>query len=255
VTEENLELTCRQCGKQFEFTVGEQEFYKSKGFSFPSHCPQCRLVKQKQPQQIVCSQCENPIEKGASVYCTSCLASVHLEFELGAKQNEKALNTLQAKMQAIESQKSKLAESLRNKEQLISDLQKKIDHFNQHLGSLEEIQSQLSISESKNTELADLIRNKDALLVQMENKTGSLSQELDQVRNLHIELQGLQPALHNMTERLQALEQGQTMINQRMLQIVQRMHEMYENTGLWGIIKRSLANMFVGQRTQKEKSR
>jgi DNA repair exonuclease SbcCD ATPase subunit len=255
VTEENLELTCRQCGKQFEFTVGEQEFYKSKGFSFPSHCPQCRSVKQKQPQQMVCSHCETPIEKGASVYCTSCLASVHLEFELGAKQNEKALNTLQAKMQAIESQKSKLAESLRNKEQLIFDLQKKIDHFNQHLGSLEEIQSQLSISESKNTELVDLIRNKDALLVQMENKTGSLSQELDQVRNLHIELQGLQPALQNMTERLETLEQGQTMINQRMLQIVQRMHEIYENTGLWGIIKRSLANMFVGQRTQKEKSR
>jgi hypothetical protein len=93
------------------------------------------------------------------------------------------------------------------------------------------------------------------LVDQMGNKASSLSQELAQVRNLHIELQGLQPTLQNMTERLQTLEQGQTMINQRMLQIVQRMHEMYENTRLGEIIKRSLASMFLGQRTQKEKSR
>jgi chromosome segregation ATPase len=255
VTEENLELTCRQCGKQFEFTVGEQEFYKSKGFSFPNHCPQCRSVKQKQPQQVVCSQCETVIEKGASVYCTSCLASVHLEFELTAKQNEKALNVLQAKLQAIESQKSKLAESLKYKEQLISDLQKKIDFLNQNLVDSEEVQSKLSLLESQNSELTDLVRNKDMLVDQMGNKASSLSQELAQVRNLHIELQGLQPTLQNMTERLQTLEQGQTMINQRMLQIVQRMHEMYENTRLGEIIKRSLASMFLGQRTQKEKSR
>jgi chromosome segregation ATPase len=255
VTEENLELTCRLCGKQFEFTVGEQEFYKSKGFSFPNHCPQCRSVKQKQSQQVVCSQCETVLEKGASVYCTSCLASVHLEFELGAKQNEKALNVLQAKLQAIESQKSKLAESLKYKEQLIIDLQKKIDIFNQNVQDSEEIHSKLSITESRNTELAEIVRNKDMLLDQMGNKASSLSQELEQVRSLHIELQGLQPTLQSMTERLQTLEQGQTMINQRMLQIVQRMHEMYENTRLGEIIKRSLASMFLGQRTQKEKSR
>jgi chromosome segregation ATPase len=255
VNEDSLELTCRQCGAQFEFTAGEQEFYKSKGFSYPSHCPRCRSIKQKQAQQLVCSQCENIIDKRSSVYCTSCLASVHLDFELNAKQNEKALNELQTKMQAIESQKSKLMESLKHKEYLVPDLQRKIDVCNKNIHNLEEVRSKLSLSESKNVELNDLIRNKDAMLVQIGSKASDLKQELEQMRELHVELDGLQPALQNMTDRLGNLENGQTMINQRMLQIVQRMHEMYEHTGLWEIIKRSLATVFFGQRTQKEKGR
>jgi len=36
------------------------------------------------------------------------------------------------------------------------------------------------------------------------------------------------------------LEHAQNKINERMLQVVERMHEMYENTGLLEIIKRSL---------------
>ncbi len=36
-------LTCRDCGAQFTFTAGEQEFYASKGFSNdPARCPSCR---------------------------------------------------------------------------------------------------------------------------------------------------------------------------------------------------------------------
>ncbi|HEX5692967.1 MAG TPA: zinc-ribbon domain containing protein [Roseiflexaceae bacterium] len=36
-------LTCRDCGTQFVFTAGEQEFYAQKGFTNePSRCPSCR---------------------------------------------------------------------------------------------------------------------------------------------------------------------------------------------------------------------
>ncbi|RPJ29963.1 MAG: zinc-binding protein [Planctomycetaceae bacterium] len=36
-------LTCRDCGAQFPFTVGEQEFYASKGFTNdPTRCSTCR---------------------------------------------------------------------------------------------------------------------------------------------------------------------------------------------------------------------
>ncbi len=36
-------LTCRDCGSQFLFTVGEQEFYASKGFTHePTRCRDCR---------------------------------------------------------------------------------------------------------------------------------------------------------------------------------------------------------------------
>lgn len=42
-------LVCRDCGKEFVFTVGEQEFYKEKGFeNDPARCPDCRKIKKSQ---------------------------------------------------------------------------------------------------------------------------------------------------------------------------------------------------------------
>ncbi|HOG47902.1 MAG TPA: zinc-ribbon domain-containing protein, partial [Anaerolineae bacterium] len=39
-------LVCRDCGAQFIFTAGEQEFYQQKGFEHePSRCPECRGKK------------------------------------------------------------------------------------------------------------------------------------------------------------------------------------------------------------------
>ena len=36
-------LTCRECGSQFVFTAGEQEFYRSRGLlNEPGRCPTCR---------------------------------------------------------------------------------------------------------------------------------------------------------------------------------------------------------------------
>ena len=37
-----------------------------------------------------------------------------------------------------------------------------------------------------------------------------------------------------------------------MLQVVQKMHEMYENMDLWTLFKRGLATIFIGQRTERE---
>ena len=42
-------LVCKDCGKEFIFTVGEQEFYKEKGFeNDPVRCPDCRRARKKQ---------------------------------------------------------------------------------------------------------------------------------------------------------------------------------------------------------------
>lgn len=36
-------LSCRDCGKEFTFTAGEQQFYAEKGFTHePTRCPECR---------------------------------------------------------------------------------------------------------------------------------------------------------------------------------------------------------------------
>lgn len=42
-------LKCKECGEQFTFTVGEQEFYAQKGFqNEPVRCGPCRRAKKKE---------------------------------------------------------------------------------------------------------------------------------------------------------------------------------------------------------------
>jgi CxxC-x17-CxxC domain-containing protein len=39
-------LTCRDCGRDFVFTSGEQEFYQSRGLmNKPGRCPECRSAR------------------------------------------------------------------------------------------------------------------------------------------------------------------------------------------------------------------
>ena len=40
---EDKSLPCSDCGSEFTFSAGEQEFYQSKGFTNePKRCPECR---------------------------------------------------------------------------------------------------------------------------------------------------------------------------------------------------------------------
>ena len=42
-------LTCRDCGQNFEFTSGEQEFYQSRGLTNePGRCSDCRQARKGQ---------------------------------------------------------------------------------------------------------------------------------------------------------------------------------------------------------------
>ncbi|MGE5474582.1 MAG: zinc-ribbon domain-containing protein [Ignavibacteriales bacterium] len=46
---EDKTLVCKDCGSEFVFTVGEQEFYKEKGFdNEPQRCPDCRKARKQQ---------------------------------------------------------------------------------------------------------------------------------------------------------------------------------------------------------------
>lgn len=38
-------IKCRNCGKEFEFTGGEQSFYEEKGFAVPVRCKECRNAR------------------------------------------------------------------------------------------------------------------------------------------------------------------------------------------------------------------
>ncbi|MHB8332330.1 MAG: zinc-ribbon domain-containing protein, partial [Candidatus Dormibacteria bacterium] len=41
----DVSLTCRECGSEFIFTAGEQQFYQSKGLvNQPTRCQPCRQL-------------------------------------------------------------------------------------------------------------------------------------------------------------------------------------------------------------------
>mgnify|MGYP001059145679 CR=1 FL=1 len=41
-------LKCKDCGAEFVFTAGEQQFYQEKGFSNPVRCSECRKARKQQ---------------------------------------------------------------------------------------------------------------------------------------------------------------------------------------------------------------
>lgn len=38
-------IVCRDCGQEFTFTAGEQQFYASRGLSEPTRCSGCRAAR------------------------------------------------------------------------------------------------------------------------------------------------------------------------------------------------------------------
>ena len=52
-------LKCRDCGNEFVFTAGEQEFYAQSGFeNKPSRCKECQVpFKPTEGKAVYCSEC------------------------------------------------------------------------------------------------------------------------------------------------------------------------------------------------------
>lgn len=45
---EDKKIICKDCGQEFVFSVGEQEFYKEKGFdNDPVRCASCRKARKQ----------------------------------------------------------------------------------------------------------------------------------------------------------------------------------------------------------------
>jgi len=84
-------LTCRDCGKEFLFTAGEQAFYAEKGFQHePTRCRNCRATRksgggggsstsgERTLFPAVCSECGKDTQvpfqptSGKPVYCRDC---------------------------------------------------------------------------------------------------------------------------------------------------------------------------------------
>ena len=88
-------LVCRDCGREFIYTAGEQVFYAERGFVPPTRCVSCRATRRAErqmmgdagprqssaPRQMYPATCANcgrdtmvPFEPrtGRPVYCREC---------------------------------------------------------------------------------------------------------------------------------------------------------------------------------------
>lgn len=97
-------LICRDCGAEFVWSAGEQEFFAQKGFDKPpTRCPECRKKRRterdgkpaasaavnngpKQLYPIVCANCgktgEVPFKpESANILCADCFRKQHTVVE------------------------------------------------------------------------------------------------------------------------------------------------------------------------------
>lgn len=84
---EDITLECKDCGNEFVFTVGEQEFYAEKGFqNQPTRCKTCRDDRKnsrrtREMHDAVCASCGKETQvpfipkNDRPIYCNDCFQS------------------------------------------------------------------------------------------------------------------------------------------------------------------------------------
>ena len=81
-------LVCKDCGQEFVFSAGEQEFYAERGFeNEPQRCKACRAARkgavrtERVMYDAVCSECgaecKVPFQPSGDrpIYCSDCFAA------------------------------------------------------------------------------------------------------------------------------------------------------------------------------------
>ncbi len=89
---EDKTLVCKECGNEFIFTAGEQEFYAEKGFvNEPQRCKACRDARksagrpEREMHEAVCANCGKTCKvpfkprEDRPVYCSECFARMKEE--------------------------------------------------------------------------------------------------------------------------------------------------------------------------------
>ncbi len=91
---EDKTLICKDCGSEFIFTAGEQEFYAEKGFVIePQRCKPCRVARknagrpEREMYTATCASCGQEAKvpfrprEDRPVYCSECFAKMREEQE------------------------------------------------------------------------------------------------------------------------------------------------------------------------------
>jgi len=74
-------LTCRDCGQDFTFSAGEQEFYASRSLTNdPSRCPACRAARRSGGGQSSAPRSRNTSGEYYETICADCGRTTSVPF-------------------------------------------------------------------------------------------------------------------------------------------------------------------------------
>ncbi len=179
---EDKVLLCRQCGKEFTFTRGEQEFYIKKGWFQPNRCPQCRSARHEQDLRLVCSGCSIELGKDDPVYCSECVDNLKPETEpkpQGQQEKTKESEMKSASLDELEPRLETAIAKLEGKRQ-----------------TKQELQCKIAILELENTKLNNKVaswNNIEALIQQLNEHFKAFQQsyacDVDKLAGLLLEIQ------------------------------------------------------------------
>lgn len=105
--------------------------------------------------------------------------------------------------------------------------------------SVEDLKSKIEGLESQREEMVETLAIKDKAVSDLQKKVSNFEFDSRSIRELSSSMALMHKSMQEFDSRMGGLEQAQTMINQRMLQLVQKMHEVYDNISLVDLIKRS----------------
>lgn len=217
-------LTCRECGRQFIFTEGEQEFYDQRGLMPPARCKECRAKKEKPPYNSTCSECGARLEKVTTVYCESCASTTqptHITCSECGIESDQVVPVY--------------CESCFRNLQL--DSERKIKKIQREASAT---QAKIQTVESWNEDLQKSLYEMKQCVAELELRIKNLNQDLEKANQFYVASGWLQPALDSLAERLKAMEQAQGEGNQKISVAIQQIRERCENISLWEVIRHSL---------------
>ncbi len=105
--------------------------------------------------------------------------------------------------------------------------------------TVDELKTKIESLETLREEMVASLASKEKSVSDLQKKVSSFEFDSRVIRELSSSMALMNKSFQAFDSRMNGLEQAQTTINQRMLQLVHKMHEFYDGISLMDLIKRS----------------
>lgn len=192
----DLTITCKQCGEDFIFSEDEQTFYKTRGFSTPQRCKNCRS-KQRQSTRV-CAECGNSFVEGAPVYCAACLINQKLE---------------PTRIEFVSQPDSKLSAPAIDNQKL-----------------LDEALNRAVLAEAAESKASELLRQKAGEVAELRVCLNLANSEMETSVQYHTSLEKLIFALENLQKKINVVENNQKTMMELLLELSKKTNVASKNS-------------------------